>query len=90
MELRTEGIDMTDSFDSKFGNLKTLAFENITRYNVDRNNINFKFLNFNNKEVKFTMLTEDDTILRETPDGGAIEYYNKPWVLILKCKGYTE
>ena len=67
-----------------------MAFENITRYNVDRNNINFKFLNFNNKEVKFTMLTEDGIILTETPNQHAEENYNKSWILVLKCKGYTE
>jgi len=88
-ELRVDNIDMYDSFDSSLGNLRTLVFENTTRLNVDRANMNFKCGNFNNKLVTFTLLNETGVLLTETA-GGVTTNYNRPWVLVLKCKGLTE
>ena len=90
VELRVSDIDIYDSFDSSLGNLKTLAFENIgVANNADRANINFKCGNFNNKLVTFTLVNENGVLLTETV-GGVTADYNRPWVLVMKCKGLTE
>jgi len=65
------------------------VFENTTRLNVDRANMNFKCGNFNNKLVTFTLLNETGVLLTETV-GGVTADYNRPWVLVMKCKGLTE
>ena len=88
-ELRSDNIDIYDSFDTSLGNLKTLAFETVSRTNVERSNINFKCGNFNNKTVNFQLLTENNVLLTQTA-AAATTNYNQPWVLVLKCKGLTE
>ena len=88
-ELIANDIDVYDSFDSKFGTLKTLAFENTTRLTVDRANMNFKCANFNNKTVNFQLLNETGVTLKEVGTVYTTEY-NRPWVIVLKCKGLIE
>jgi hypothetical protein len=51
--------------------------------------MNFKCGNFNNKLITFTLLNETGVLLTETA-GGVTTNYNRPWVLVLKCKGLTE
>jgi len=88
-ELIANDIDIYDSFDTKNGPLKTLAFENTTRLTVDRANMNFKCGNFNNKTINFQLLNETGVLLKEVGTVFTTDY-DRPWVCVLKCKGLME
>jgi hypothetical protein len=88
-ELRSNNIDIYDSFDTSLGTLQTFAFENTTRLTIDRANMNFKLGNFNNKTINFQLLNETGVTLKEIGTLSTTEY-NRPWVLVLKCKGLME
>jgi hypothetical protein len=102
VELLTEGIDILNGYDSLTGNLRTIAFENISSLitnvgspgTIERTNLNFKFNHFNNKEVKFKLIIPDGDLLEViTVDGNNDQItvpFDRQWVLVLKCKGYTE
>ena len=87
-EMRVNNIDMYDSFDTLLGTMRTLAFENVSRSNVDRANMNFKCGNFNNKDLNFQLLNQNGQLLTQN-DGGAVNY-NQPWTIVMKCKGLME
>jgi hypothetical protein len=88
-ELRANDIDMYDSYDTKLGTMRTLAFENTMRLTVDRANMNFKCGNFNNKTINFQLLNETGILLKEVGTVYTTDY-NRPWVCVLKCKGIME
>ena len=88
-EMRADNIDMYDSYDTSLGTMRSIAFENVTRTNVDRANINFKCGNFNNKNINFQLLNENGILLTQNNGGGATNY-NQPWTIVMKCKGLME
>ena len=90
-EMRVDNIDMYDSYDTSLGTMRSLAFENTTRVNVDRANMNFKCANFNNKAVNFQLLNEDGILLTQASGAPLVtENYNQPWTIVMKCKGLME
>ena len=88
-EMRADNIDMYDSYDTSLGTMRSIAFENVTRTNVDRANINFKCGNFNNKNINFQLLNENGILLTQNNGGGATNF-NQPWTIVMKCKGLME
>ena len=82
-EMRADNIDMYDSYDTSLGTMRSIAFENVTRTNVDRANINFKCGNFNNKNINFQLLNENGILLTQNNGGGATNY-NQPWTIVME------
>jgi hypothetical protein len=90
-ELRADNIDMYDSFDTSLGAMRSLAFENVGRINVDRANMNFKCGNFNNKDIKFQLLNQNGNLLTQSSGAPVVtENYNQSWIIVMKCKGLME
>ena len=90
-EKRVDNIDMYDSYDTSLGTMRSLAFENTTRLNVDRANMNFKCGNFNNKDINFQLLNENGILLTQATGAPLVtSNFNQPWTIVMKCKGLME
>jgi len=88
-EMRVNNIDMYDSYDTSLGTMRTLGFEFIPQSNVNGTNFNFKCGNFNNKDLNFQLLNQNGELLTEN-SGGGYGNYDRPWTIVMKCKGLME
>jgi hypothetical protein len=94
VELRAEGLNIVNGYDTQNNTLKTIAFASVQYstptvpygQSVPMPNYKFKFENCNGKSINFTLLDDTGALLKSTTNSVA---YDKSWILVLNLKGYN-
>jgi hypothetical protein len=88
IELRAEGLSFLNGGDTS--NIKNTVAFNVVNATQPIGRHVFKVHNFNNQRINFKLYNEYNEILETIYNGGNIDSFNTPWILVLKMKGITK
>ena len=88
-ELRTDGIDIENGWDTNNKRNTSVAFASFNN-TYPQSTYTFTCGNFNGRSVRFQLYGDDNALLTSNFNAAGVANYNRPWILILNMTGIEE